>query len=276
MNPSGFGITSQQMTHESCKISPLAVSARLHETFTSCGPDGHKNAAGATATIFVVFFGGFARCCAFKRPDLVQHLIRLLVHANYRLGRIMRFFVLVKDVFHPLTKFFGELGNAPSFFRHGFISCSFSHSATSLLLTDVTKPCLTARSQSSSSVQRVRPSGGSVQAKATTRCCCLGVNVGGAPDRGASYNARSKPSVQNRLRTLRTVRSEQSTCPAISSSVNPSSDFSRIEARRTTRTDRVPDRTNSCKRCRASSLRHTMCSFMPGLIPPEVNSWNRY
>ena len=137
------------------------------------------------------------------------------------------------------------------------MSCSFSHNATSLLLSDVTKPRLTACSQSNSSVQRARPSGGSTQAKAIICCCCLGVNVGGAPDRGASYNARATSSVQKFLRTLRTVRSEQPTCSAISSSVNPSSDFSRIVALRTTRTDRVPNCTNSCKLCRAPSLRRS-------------------
>jgi hypothetical protein len=135
------------------------------------------------------------------------------------------------------------------------------------LLIAGTNPRLTACLQSNSSVQRTRPSGGVVQAKVTTFCRCRGVKSDGRPDRGASYTALSNPSVQNRLRTLRTVRSPHPTCSTICGSVRPASDFSRMSARRTTRTGRVPDCTTSCNCRRAPSVRHIMCSFMPGLIP---------
>lgn len=276
MNATGSWITVQKITHEACKVGSGAVLASLHEPPPGEGLHSHKDAAGPATAVFVVLPDNPPASDRLRRTRVVQHLVRLFVHANHGFRRTMRLFVLVQHVFHPLPKLLVQLRHAPRFFRHGFTSCAFSHKLTSLLLIDFTKPRLAACSQRSSSVQRTRPSGGSVQANATTCCFCRPVKSDGRPDRGESYNVPSNPSSQNRLRTLRTVRSAHPTCSTICWSIRPASDFSRINARRTTRTGRVPDCATSCNCCRAPSVRRTICSFMPGLIPPARISWKRY
>src|SRR5438132_3936447 len=276
MNTTGLRIPIGQLADEPCKIDSRALAAGSHQALSRLGFDRHKHAAGPAAAVFVILLGDLSWCGGLRRTRVVEQLNGLFVETNHRLGRIERLFVLVENILHPLAEFLGEFGNAPSFFRHGFKSCSFSHSATSLLLTDRTIPCSAACWQSSSNVQRTRPSGGVLQARAMTCCCCRGVKLAGVPHRGASYKARSTPAVQNRLRTLRTVRSPQPTCSTISSSVRPSSDLSNISARRTTRTGRVPDCANCCNCCRASSVRRTIWSFMPELIAPAAISRKTY
>jgi hypothetical protein len=270
VNPTSMGVTPQQVSHEASEIAACAMPTGLYKSSPRRRFDSHKNTTSATTAIFVVLLGGLAGSRPLRRPHVVEHLIRLFVHANHRFPRIGRFFVLIQHVFHPFAKLRRQLRHAPSFFRHGFRSCAFSHKLTSLLLIADTRPRLTAYLHSNSSVQRTRPSGGAVQARATTFCLCRGVKSDGRPDRGASYIARSNPSVQNRLRTLRTVRSPHPTCSTICRSVKPAADFSSISARRTTRTGRVPDCTTSCNCCLAPSVRHTICSFMPRLIPPAA------
>ena len=225
MDTTGLGITIQEIAHEPGKVGPRAMFPRLHESPAPSRFHGHKNTACSATSIFVVLFGDLAGSGSLCGTSVVEQLIRLFVHANHRFRRIVRLFVLIQNVFHTLAKFLVQLRNTPRFFRHGFISWAFSHRLTSLLLTDATKPRLTAYSHRSSSVQRARPSGGSVQASATTCCFCRFVKSEGRPDRGASYSVPSKPLSQNRLRTSRTVRSAHPTCSTICKSVRPASDF---------------------------------------------------
>src|SRR5262249_41567858 len=163
-----------------------------------------------------------------------------------RLGWVVRTLVQRQHVFHALAKLFREFRDAPVFFRHGLKSCRCSQSETWLLLSAGTKPRATASRHNSFNVQRAYPSGGWVQAKAMTCCCCLAVNFGGPPGRFASKTARSQPPKQHRLRISAIVRTVKPTCSAIAVSIRPASDLSKTCARRTTATGRVPARTSSC------------------------------
>src|SRR5580704_5168410 len=262
MNPTRLGITLEQIANHPREVSPRAMPTDPHMPASSRGLHRHEGTAGAATAILVILLGDSAGSRRLSSADMIQHLKGLLVQADQRFRRIVWLFVLHQHVLHSLAELCRQLRHAPVFFRQGLRSCSRSHSETSLLLTAATKPCFAACSLSSSNVQRTRPWGGSLHANAMTRCCCFCVNKGGEPGRGASYTARSRPCKQKRFRTSRTVRSVQPTSSAICASVRPSSDFNRVWARRTTRTDRVPERTKPRNNCRTSSVRRMICSFM--------------
>src|SRR6266850_4518823 len=99
---------------------------------------------------------------------------------------------------------------------------------------------LTIASAKRSSVQRARPSGGLAQAVATSRASSLPVSLRSAPGRGSSLSARSRlPSTKRRL-VRYTVEPLTATAQAISSSLRPASAASRICARLSLRTARLP------------------------------------
>src|SRR5258705_5012893 len=95
-------------------------------------------------------------------------------------------------------------------------------------------------SASNSRVQRARPCGGVAQAVATSRASSLPVSLRSAPGRGSSLSARSRlPSTKRRL-VRYTVEPLTATAQAISSSLRPASAASRICARLSLRTARLP------------------------------------
>jgi hypothetical protein len=118
------------------------------------------------------------------------------------------------------------------FSRQGFSLFSRSHSDTSLMLTDGTKP-------SAAALRRGRTG------QRDHLLLLLAGELRRPPLRGASKRALSNPPWQNRWRIAATHRDVQPTCSAICSSVRPSSVFNRMLARRTTRTGWVPVRTNT-------------------------------
>lgn len=115
----------------------------------------------------------------------------------------------------------------------------------------------TTRSARSCIVQRSRPSGGVVQASATTNACALGPSFGRAPGRGRSVSAASGPSSMHRRRVRSTVETPTCSAAAIASSVWPSAASSSVCARRTIRAEAVPFRVRLTSRARSSSVNVT-------------------
>jgi hypothetical protein len=119
----------------------------------------------------------------------------------------------------------------------------------------------TRRSASSRIVQRCHPSGGFVQASATTNACSFGPSFGRAPGRGRSRNEASSPSSTNRRRRRSKVATPIRSCPAIASSVFSSAASSNAWARLTIRTEAVRFRARPSNSCRSSSVNVTRYRF---------------
>ena len=119
----------------------------------------------------------------------------------------------------------------------------------------------TTRSASICIVHRCRPSGGFVQASATTNARSFGPNFGRAPGRGRSRRDASSPSSTNRRRIRSTVATPMRSAFTISSSVRPSEANNSVWARRTIRTDAVPFRVRLSRRSRSVSVRVTRYRF---------------
>lgn len=122
MNPPGLGITLQEITDEPREVSPPALPASLNEPFAGLGFYGDKQTACATAALLVVLFSRPAWAGRLRWAGMIKQLVWLFIQANHGFASIERLFILIEHVFHPLTKFFRELGNAPRFFRHGLRS----------------------------------------------------------------------------------------------------------------------------------------------------------
>jgi len=132
---------------------------------------------------------------------------------------------------HTLDEFWTNFWNAPTPYLPRLEFVFFSRSRTVSGEMRVTIPSFSNSCTNSSSVQRVRPAGGSLQARAIKRASCssfISVPVGAC---GLSSNAACKPSSANRNRTRRIVCSLTYGSLLISASVLPSSTFSKICAR---------------------------------------------
>ena len=110
-------------------------------------------------------------------------------------------------------------------------------------------------------VQRCRPSGGFVQASATTNACSFGPSFGRAPGRGRSRNDAFSPSSTNRRRSRSSVATPILSCSAITSSVLSSAASSKACARRTIRTGAVRLRASTSRSWRSLSVSVTRYRF---------------
>lgn len=171
MNCLGMRVLLEHIANETCKVGFLAMFLDLNESPPSLGLHRDECTARSSTLILVILLRRMTGASRFARTRVLEKLNRLLIQTDYRLAITGRFFVLVEDVLPPLSELRSKLRNAPSFFRQGFKSAAVSQSATSLLLRDSTMPRFVASSASKINVQRARPSGGSVQAKAMT-CFC--------------------------------------------------------------------------------------------------------
>jgi hypothetical protein len=114
------------------------------------------------------------------------------------------------------------------------------------------------------SVHRFRPSGGVLQASCTKRASPAPSSFGGRERLLCflRFSARSSPSSTERRRTRSTVARPTSSSSAISSSVSPSSAFSKIRARCASSRDGRARERISASAVRSSSVRFTMYRFM--------------
>lgn len=134
-------------------------------------------------------------------------------------------------MFHALDEFRSNFWNAPTPHLPRFEFVFFSSRRTVSGETRVTMPSFNICCTNNSSVQRARPAGGSLQAKAIKRASCSSLISAPVGACGLSSNATCNPSSANRNRIRRIVYSLTYSIWLISASVLPSSTFSRICAR---------------------------------------------
>jgi len=124
----------------------------------------------------------------------------------------------------------------------------------------------------SRSVHRLRPSGGSLFASATTSCFKFSLSLCGIRGRGLGSRAASKPSSTNRCRTRSTVRVPTFNASTICSSVRPrpcalASAISKMRAWFNLRAAVFPTETNLPNSARSSSVSVTRYFFSIADLP---------
>src|SRR6202166_2385852 len=153
----------------------------------------------AVATILVIVTFEPARLGRNRLTRLADELHRAFVEAHHRPLGIGRFGIEVESsmraTYSPST-----FGMHHMSLRQGLRSLSARRRRTVSCDRLLCSVSLTIAPASSSSVQRARPSGGLVQAVATSKASSLPVSLRSAPGRGSSLSARSRlPSTKRRL-----------------------------------------------------------------------------
>src|ERR1700732_702714 len=212
---------------------------------------------GAVAAILVIVAFELARLGRNWRAHLADELDRAFIEADdWSLG-IRRFGIEVEHVFHAGDVFAIDLRNAPHVLAPGLEVIVGQAPSNRLVRQALVFGELDHRACSSSSVQRARPSGGLVQAVATSKASSLPVSLRFAPGRGSSLSARSKlPSTKRRL-VRYTVEPPTPTLLAISSSLAPASAASKICARLSLRDACLPPLSSPLSSVRSIWLRST-------------------
>src|SRR5215207_58873 len=242
----------------------VVLGALVGDVHMSPGPErlgDQEEIRGSLALVLVVDPLGLAWRHRQGDPGLSDQLLAGLVEADGRAGRVVRLGVQIEDVLHPPDEVRADRRDDPLFLqpRLELVLLRSSRIASSVMSGTICSS--TTRSARSCIVQRSRPSGGFVQANATTYACCLGPSFGRAPGRACSRSDASNPSSTNRRRVRSTVATPIWSAFAMSSSIRSSAANSSVCARRTIRTEAFPFRVRSCSRSCSSSVRVTRYRF---------------
>src|SRR6266536_1896720 len=219
----------------------------------------HEHGGHAAPVVLVVEAGWSPRCGRQWCACFGHQLLAGLIQTHLRTTRLVRSGVDVQDVFHvPDELATRRTRQAPVFFQPGLEIVFFSVRRTVSYYTASTMSNSTALSASRRSVQRLRPSGGGLQATAIRRASWALSSLRRCRVRDRrGRSAASGPSSTHRVRTRSTVERLTSSASTIWSSFQavppgPASALSRIRACIRVRAAALPTRTNSSRYPRSS------------------------
>src|SRR3990170_3825478 len=229
--------------------------------------DQHEQIDGTATPVLVIHAAAAAALRRHGQACLPDELVRDLIKANHGTKRVVVLLIEVEHVLHPVDEVPAYRRDAPLFLLPGLDVVFFrSRRTVSSVIDSITFNSIS-RSARSCIVHRVRPSGGSLQARATRKASCLPVSSRAFPGLGRSLSARSNPSSTNRFRVRSTVDRPSWSASAISSSVRSRSASSRIRARFTRRTRALPPRISWRSESRSASARST--TYFLAIRPPR-------
>ena len=130
-------------------------------------------------------------------PCFFNQLFAFFIDANYRIFRIIFFFIQIQQPIHPLPVFRCYLRNTPHLSQPRFTFVFFSINRTLSRLIGLDPGRAFNVSVNNSNVHLVLPSGALLQARAITSASLAAVWITGCPDLGSSSNADSIPRRKN-------------------------------------------------------------------------------
>jgi uncharacterized protein YjeT (DUF2065 family) len=225
------------------------------------GLEKHEEIACAISLVFVVITLWLSWLRRQWKTLFDNQLNQFLVEANHRTLGIVRRCVQTQNIFHSPHKLGTNGGYAPLFPLHPRLKFLFFNSnrtvSREMLSTTFN---ITKRSASSCSVQRFRPSGGSLRAKVSRMASPFSSSFfnNRLPSRGSSLSALSRLPSTNRCRVRWTVGVLVCRMLAISLSLFPSSARRRIRARFSLRAECSPLLIRSSNDVRSSSVKSTI------------------
>src|SRR5215510_1293572 len=260
-NYGGFGVAFvHQPLHGMGKVYLGALLCHLHVPLAGLRFHKEKEIARAVAFIFVIKALRLPWLCRQGLSGFFDQLLARLIKIDFGACGIIRLRVGVQHVLHRGDKRTAHFWDAPLFLQPRLAVAFFKTRRTLSYEYDSARPSATTRSASTYKVQRLRPSGASLQASAIRRASAFASSFGWVPGRGRSSNAPS-PSSTKRWRVRSTVARPTARAVARALSCQPSAALRRIRARVTLRVACVP-LCRSCSRCsRSSSLSVTRYFF---------------
>src|SRR5437763_5472424 len=163
----GVNLQRQEL-YEGNKVRFGAPSRHLQFAMTGLGIHRNKKASPSRSLIFVVLLGNLPWSGRQRPAGLFQQLFAFFTQADYWLTGIVRLGVKPKQVVHPLAVFGRDFSDAPHHFAPRLTDVFFRKLRNLSRLFCFMPLSLRAAWVSSRIVQRLAPSGGCEQTKATT------------------------------------------------------------------------------------------------------------
>jgi len=211
-----------QIAHCMSEIEFLAVPGDQHSPSAALGLNENKEISRALTLVLIVFLPAVAWLARDWLASVVQQLVAGFIETNLRSSWVVWLAVQRQNLLHALDEQGRYCGDAPALDQPGLELVFLSVRRTFSQLMESTMPSATSLSVSSSIVHLERPSGGSLQARATRYASCSSLRVGSLAGWGLPFRANSSPSSQKRTRVRRTDSSPVYKTSAISLSVMPS------------------------------------------------------
>src|SRR5712692_7923815 len=219
-----------------------------------------KHITGAVAFVLIIVARHLSRSGRQRLTGLPNQLFTGFIAIDLGALRIIGLGIQIQHVFHGGDKLPTHLGQTPLLVLPGLECVFLSTWRTVSRAIDSANPNSTTWSASTCKVQRVWLRGAGGQATAMSWASCVPLSLRWPPGRGSSWSA-SKLTSTKRWRVRSTVAMLTSRAIAISSSVSPSSAWSKMRARVSLRALLLP----RCKSCssvvRSSAVRSTTYFF---------------
>src|ERR1700744_1092863 len=232
----------------------------------------HEQVGSAVTLVLVIVPGWLAGLCRERCAGFLDELLRGLVQADHRAGRIMRALIDFQYVFHVGHESgVGVRRDHPLFLQVGLECVFFSVRPIVLSLARSTMFSSTTAVSSSVKVHRLRPLGGREQASAISLASALPSKMRGLAEFGECLWVRgaSMPPSTSCWRVRAMVSMLVSNASAIwpslqASPASEASAFSKIRAFSPCRAGLLPFWINPSSRSRSSPLSLTMYFFTAG------------
>ena len=221
--------------------------------------------------IFIVIAGGLSGSGRQRVTYFADQLHRTLVETDLRAARLVRFGIQVQDLFPIPDKGRTPTGNAPLFVLPGVELVFFSARRT--VSSEIPSPVVssTNRSASSCRVQRARPAGGVLQARATKKASGFPSSFGRPLARRRALSAGANPSATNRGRVRWIGERPTRHISAISSSLRPSAAWSSMGARAIFRAEALPCLSNPPRSSCSAAVKSTR--YFSDLAPSSLGRY---
>src|SRR3990172_4070214 len=182
-----------QFAQANGKVNFLACGGDFDMSPSSERLEQHEQITRPFSVIFVIKASFVARLSGQWVSNIAHQLHRALIKAYHRSGWVIGFGIQVQHIFHPPHEFAAHGRYTPGLLLPGFEFVFFKvvRTVSSEMVATISNS--TNLSAKSCMVQVSRPWGASLHARATRKASCLPSNFVGAPRRGSSLSAQSRP-----------------------------------------------------------------------------------
>src|SRR4029450_2060888 len=271
----GLGVALiDQPLHRVGKILHRSLLRYRYVPPPGLGLDEEKEITGAVAFVFIIIARGLSGLGRQGLAGLSNQLFTALIKIDLRALRIIGLGIQVQHVFHGRHKLPAHLRQTPLLMLPGLEGVFLRIWRTVSRAIESTKPNSTAWSASNCRVQWGWPVGAGVQATAMRWASCLPLSLHRPPGRGRSLSA-SKFSSTKRWRVRSTVATPTLSARVISSSVRPSSAWSKMRARVSLRALPLPRWIRCSNVVRSSAVSSTTYFFFGIVTGAPQWHWSR-
>ena len=254
----GGAMDAHQVSHTMRQAPGRASLGELDRPPALQGLEDHQQVTGTSPAMLVGVAHGLPRRGRQGSAGLTDHLVGTLIEPDQRIPGLIGLGIASQAIFQAPATLRARAGNTPGLLVPRLGRAVFSVRRTASSEIAATTWCSTSLSASSCTVQRARPSGGVLQARAVRQAPCLPSSLRRPPGRGRPLKAASRPSSAKRWRSRSTVAVPTWRARAMALPARPASAWRNRWARVHRRAAPLPRVVSATKRARSASGRVTI------------------